>query len=104
MKQITFKKLALIICLFCAAMIFLTASAFAQDTIRVEKVLVKNQLIYAKTGKVMRTWWRKTKVKKGYIIKRDDGMFVINGKVMIPNDFSYTPEKQYAKSEMKNQK
>lgn len=90
MKQ----KIALFI-----ALLFVSVIAFSQDTIRVEKVLVKNQLINVKNNKVMRIWWRKKKVKTGYIIKRPDGLFVINGKVMVPDNFSYTPEKFIVKSE-----
>jgi hypothetical protein len=95
MKQ----KITLFIALLLAFGLLHSASCFAQDTIHVERVLVKNQLINAKTGKVMRIWWRKKKVKSGYIIKQPDGLYVINGKVMVPNDFAYTPEKQLAKTE-----
>ncbi len=86
------KKL-LIICLF-----LFPAVGFSQDTIPTQKVLVCHQLINAKNGKVMRQWWRKVKVKSGYIIKRTDGLFVINGKIMVPNNFSYMPQKMIAKT------
>ncbi len=76
------------------ALVLIASSASAQsfDTFHVEKVLIKNQLINAKNGKVMRVWWKKKKVKSGYIVRRPDGMFVINGKVMIPDNFSYKTE------------
>lgn len=79
------KKLIIIVLIFFAS----TAIGQRSDTIYVEKVLVKNQAINIKTGKVMHKWWTKTKVKSGYILRQPDGMFLINGKIMEPDNFSY---------------
>jgi hypothetical protein len=38
-----------------------------------------------KTGKVERNFYSWIKVKKGYIIRESDSLFVINGKEMKPN-------------------
>jgi len=77
------KKL-IIICLF-----LFPAAAFAQqDTIYAKKVKVVNLVINRKTGHAMRKWVRHPKVQSGYIIKRMDGLYVINGKVMVPDNYN----------------
>ena len=95
MKQITFKQIAIIICLFCAAMIFLTATAFSQDTIPTKRVkMVDHVGMSRKTGKIIRTshaHW--VNVKSGYIIKLSSGMYLINGREVYPNNFKI--EKNY---------
>jgi hypothetical protein len=95
MKQITFSKFALIVCAICLAGILFTTSAFCQDTIPTKKVLVVNQELSRKTGKVQRQWFRKMTVKSGYIVKLPNGFYLINGKEMKPNDFSYTALKDH---------
>ena len=83
-------KLALLVCLICLAGILFTTTAFCQDTIPTKKVLVVKQELSRKTGKVQRQWWRKMTVKSGYIIKESNGLYLINGKEMRPDNFSYT--------------
>jgi len=78
------KKILFVFLLFCIS------KAKAQDTFHVERVLVKHKIIYAKTGRVMRRYWRKEKVKKGYIVRLPNGFFLINGKEMKPDNFSYS--------------
>ncbi|MEO9145061.1 MAG: hypothetical protein ABI237_05840 [Ginsengibacter sp.] len=99
MKQISFKKIALIICLLCAAMILLTVSAFAQDTIRTNRVRVRNTIgINKKTGRIVyaspRHW---EKVKDGYIIKEANGMYILNGREVFPSDYPRHQETMIAK-------
>lgn len=84
------KKLIIIVFLFCGSAAMAQQSNTATDTFYVQKVLVKNQLINVRNGRVMRAWWRKTKVKSGYIVKQDDGTFLINGKLMFPDTFVYS--------------
>lgn len=88
MKKVTKK----IVFLFIFILIAFTGFSQTTDTFYVEKVLIKNELISPKNGKVMRVWWKKKKVKSGYILRQPDGTFVINGKVMIPDSFSYKTE------------
>lgn len=105
MKKITFKKTALIICMFCIAMIFLTVAASAQDTVYTSRVHVRNSIgISKKTGHIIYAsplHWEK--VKTGYIIKETNGMCVVNGREVYPGDYRKTGS-MIAKSEMKNQK
>ena len=97
MKELAFKKMAIIVCLLCAAMIFVSAKCFAQDTVwNVRKVLICKQELSRKTGAPVRTWYKKVTVKKGYIIKEANGFFLINGKEMIPDNFTYMPVKYFA--------
>lgn len=78
------KKLIIIV------FVFFATSAIAQtsDTIHVERVLVKNEIINAKNGRVMHLWWTKPKVKSGYIVRQPDGMVLVNGKLMKPNNLN----------------
>jgi len=76
------KKL-LFVCL-----LFAFTNAFSQDTIYVKKVKVVNLVINRKTGHAMRKWVRHPKVPLGYIIKRNDGLYVVNGKVMVPDNYN----------------
>jgi hypothetical protein len=73
--------------LFTAIVLLTSFNAFCQDTIHVNKVRVANVLINKKTGMIEKKWFRTVKVKTGYIIKNADGMYVINGREMLPNDF-----------------
>jgi hypothetical protein len=57
----------------------------AQDTIHVNKVKVCTVELSRKTNKPIRKWFHMAKVKSGYIVKEDNGLFLINGKEMIPN-------------------
>lgn len=87
MEKITFKQFALFICLLCAAMIFLTLSAYAQDTIPARKVkIAQNVGISMKDGHVLYVHPRWTKVKSGFIIKKSDTVYVINGKEYKPGN------------------
>jgi hypothetical protein len=102
MKQISFSKVAIIVCLLCAALL-VTITSFAQDTIYCKKVRIRNTIgISMKTGKVLyASHLRRVKVDSGYIIKLKNGMYLINGKERYPSNFRYKAlsEKQYA---MKN--
>ena len=63
-------------------MVALTFSLYAQDTIQVPKVMIANRVINKKTGKVVKVFYRKLKVKKGYIVNKGNGIYEINGKLM----------------------
>lgn len=85
--QITFRKLALFVCLLCMALLFLTTRLFAQDTIYCRKVRIANHVgISMKDGHVMyaRPIWRK--VKCGFIVRLRNGDWLIDGKVKKPGD------------------
>lgn len=82
-------KFVLFVCL-----LFATSTGFSQDTIwNVKKVLIVKQQLSRKTDKPIRSWYRKMTVKSGYIIKMPDGRFLINGKTMIPDNYSYMDDK-----------
>lgn len=51
MKQFTFKKLALFVCLLCAIGIIITGNAFAQDGISTRKVLIVKHYLKEKIEK-----------------------------------------------------
>lgn len=86
MKQISFSKIALIVCLLCAAMVFATV-AFGQDTIKCRKVKIANHVgISMKTGEVLYAHPRWTKTKSGFIVKQRNGLYLINGKEYKPGN------------------
>jgi hypothetical protein len=66
-------------------LLFTISLSYSQDTIPARKVKICNQLVNRKTGKVERNFYRWIKVKKGYIIRESDSLYVINGKEMKPN-------------------
>jgi len=86
MKQITFSKVAIFVCLLCAILLLAT-SLFAQDSIiTARKVkIAENRAVYLKTGKTKaRPHWEK--VQSGYFIKQTDNDYIINGKLYHPGD------------------
>lgn len=99
MKKLSFVKTAIIVCLLCLAGCITTLDGFSQDTIYTRKVMIANAQLSRKTGKIQRIWYKKLTVKSGYIIKQTNGLFLINGKEMVPDNFSYTPEKWVANSD-----
>lgn len=54
---------------------------FAQDTIHTNKVRVCN-VVYTKSGKVYKKFFKNVKVKTGYIVNKGNGVYEINGKMM----------------------
>ncbi|HVA97661.1 MAG TPA: hypothetical protein VNG53_02100 [Bacteroidia bacterium] len=87
MKQISFRRFAIIICLLCAAMIFLTTKLFAQDTIYVKKVFLNNH---------------KIKVKAGYIVHKKNDLWEVNKKEVHLLVYKSTENPEY-KPNLKNQ-
>lgn len=57
--------------------------SFSQDTIRINKVRICN-VVYTKSGKVYKKFFKNVKVKAGYIVNMGDGVYEINGKEMKP--------------------
>jgi len=95
MKRITFNQFAIGVCLLCALAIFIAFKSAAQDTIRVKKVPVVNVLV-DRWGNIKKMWYRNIKVKSGYIIKQDNGFYLVNNHEM--KLATETPEFSYSKS------
>ena len=68
-----------------AIIMMLPIFSHAQDTIHINKVKVCTVELSRKTNKPIRKWFHMQKVKSGYIVKELNGLFLINGKEMIPN-------------------
>ena len=67
--------------IFILLLILIPVLSFSQDTIRINKVRVCN-VVYTKSGKVYKKFFKNVKVKAGYIVNLGGGLYKINGKEM----------------------
>lgn len=65
-----------------AMSIFFFVEAKSQDTIKVKYVVLDNSLISRRTGETIKVFHKKKMVKLGYIIKHEDGLYTVNGKLL----------------------
>ena len=67
--------------LIISILLLIPVIAFSQDTIYVNKVRICN-VVYTKSGKVYKKFFKNVKVKAGYIVNLGGGLYKINGKEM----------------------
>lgn len=85
MNQISFSKFALFICLLALAGL-ITTTAFAQDTIYCRKVRVSKWVGIYKSGRILHAHPTWKKVKNGFIIRKSQTLYLIDGEEYKPGD------------------
>lgn len=80
MKNLTVNQFGISVMLICFTMIFTTYKSFCQDTLHMNKVKVAYNGLVSKSGHVEHIWYRKVKVRSGYITKNNDGSWMVNGR------------------------
>lgn len=82
----TFNQLAVTILITCLLLIIAYLSSSAQDTMYMKKAKVPYNALVNKFGMVERVWYKKVKVKSGYIIRKTNGDYVINDRIIRVED------------------
>ena len=78
--------------LFIFLLLAIPIISFGQDTIYVKKVPVVDVLINPITGKIVKKWVKRKKVKSGYIVNLYGNVWEVNGKLMYSDnnkDYSF---------------
>ena len=81
MKKITVNQFGISVMIICLILGFATCKALCQDTIHIKKVSVPyNILVNKQTGKLEKVWYRKVKVESGFITRKTDSTWLVNGR------------------------